>query len=65
MGAQLTHTLAVLGVVRMVVAHNPHLEGIQSACDARVWQIDVGMASFYGGSPAALEIHDGRVSVLD
>jgi len=56
--------LTTLDAERMVVGHTVHTEGIQSACDDRVWMIDVGMASHYGGRPAALEIVGDAVKVL-
>lgn len=62
--AQLGEALAILGVARMVVGHTVHTEGIQSACDDRVWMIDVGMAAHYGGPVEVLEIRGDRVTVL-
>jgi len=41
---------------RMVVGHTVHKEGITSACDGKVWMVDVGMAAYYGGRPEVLEI---------
>lgn len=62
--ARLGKALAALGARRMVVAHTPQLDGISSACEGRVWRIDVGMASHYGGKPAVVEIVDGTVRVI-
>lgn len=62
--AMLEDTLRALSVSRMVVGHTVQQEGITSACDAKVWRIDVGMAAHYGGRPQALEIENGRVRVL-
>jgi hypothetical protein len=63
--AEVEQVLAELGVERMVVGHNPHLDGIQNVCDNRVWQIDVGMAAYYGGSPGVLEIDGAAVRALE
>lgn len=60
----LQRTLDLLEAKRMVVGHTPQLEGITSACDDKVWRIDVGMSRFYGGPVQALAIKDGKVSVL-
>lgn len=53
---ELQKTLDALQVSRMVVGHTVQRQGITSACDGKVWRIDVGMAAHYGGTPAALEI---------
>lgn len=60
----LAEVLERLDLERMVVAHTVQEDGITSACDDRVWRIDVGMASHYGGHPAALEIRSDAVSIL-
>ena len=52
----LARSLKTLGVERMVVGHTVDTKGVRSACDGRVWMIDVGMAAYYGGKPAVLEI---------
>lgn len=57
---RLERTLGLLGAQRMVVGHTPQKGGITSACDQKLWLVDVGMAAHYGGRPAALEI-DGDV----
>ncbi len=57
-------TLAQLGVKRMVVGHTVHKEGIVRNCDGKVWCIDVGMASYYGGHAEALEISGDQVTPL-
>lgn len=56
MCARLDEALKVAGVSRMVVGHTPQLQGITSACDGKVWRIDTGMASHYGGRAQVLEI---------
>lgn len=60
----LGQTLARLAVARLVVGHTVQKQGVTSACDDRVWRIDVGMAAYYGGPIAALQIEDGKVTVL-
>src|SRR5690606_25875873 len=60
----LEETLRTLGVSRMVVGHTVQKEGITSACDEKVWRIDVGMARHYGGAPAVLVIEDGKARVV-
>jgi hypothetical protein len=52
----LDETLEALGVKRMVVGHTVQRQGITSACEGKVWRIDVGMAKHYGGKPQCLEI---------
>jgi hypothetical protein len=54
--ALLDQVLAALGARRMVVAHVVQAEGINAACDGRVWRIDVGLARYYGGPLEVLEI---------
>jgi len=41
---------------RMVVGHTVQETGITSACDDRVFRIDVGLSRFYGGPIEVLEI---------
>jgi hypothetical protein len=55
---ELLRTLDLLKAKRMVVAHTPQLAGITSACDDRVYRIDVGMSRFYGGPVEVLEIRN-------
>ena len=57
--------LEQLGVQRMVVGHTVQRDGISSACDGRVWRIDVGMADHYGGRAAVLELSGGETRILD
>jgi hypothetical protein len=57
-------TLTALGAERMVVGHTPHLGGIDSACDGKVWRIDTGIAHYYGGPTQALELAGKAVRVL-
>lgn len=53
-----------LKAARMVVGHTVQARGITSACDGKVWRIDVGMAEHYGGAPAALELRGDQLKVL-
>ncbi|WP_437962846.1 metallophosphoesterase (plasmid) [Sorangium sp. So ce119] len=62
--AALDKTLAAMSAKRMVVGHTVQRNGITSACGDKVWRIDVGMASHYGGKPAALEIAGDTVRIL-
>lgn len=62
--ATLSEALGKLGVRRMVVGHTVQRRGVTSACDDRVWRIDVGLSGYYGGRTEALEIRGDRVSVL-
>jgi hypothetical protein len=45
----LARALEKLQVKRMVVGHTVQEEGITSACDDRVYRIDVGLSHYYGG----------------
>lgn len=62
--ALLDEALGKIGAARMVVGHTVHTEGIASACDGKVWMIDVGMAAHYGGPTQVLEIRGEQVSVI-
>jgi hypothetical protein len=54
-----------VGAKRMVVGHTPQKGGITSACNDRVWRIDIGLASHYGSALAqVLAIDEDKVSVL-
>lgn len=61
---RLGRALALLGATRMVVGHTVQKGGITSACDARLWRIDVGLAHHYGGPTQVLEIRGDTVKVL-
>jgi len=61
----LGEVLSALGVRRMVVGHTVQKSGISSACDDRVYRIDVGLSRYYGQGPIqVLEIERDRVRVL-
>jgi hypothetical protein len=62
--AGLAETLKALGAKRMVVGHTVHEEGISPACDGRVWRIDTGLSSHYGGPLQVLQIQGDIVTVL-
>jgi len=49
--------LAKLGAKRMVVGHTVQQQGITSACDGKLWRIDVGLAAGYGGPIEVLEVN--------
>jgi hypothetical protein len=62
---KLAEVLRALNVQRMVVGHTVQDAGISSACDGRVWRIDVGLSRYYGGRPIqVLEIQQGKLRVL-
>jgi hypothetical protein len=61
---RLARALALLGATRMVVGHTVQKGGISSACEARLWRIDVGLARHYGGPTQVLEIRGDDVRVL-
>ncbi len=62
--ALLDTVFADLDVTRMVVGHTVQREPTV-ACYGQVWRIDVGMAAYYGGTPAVIEIVDDEVTVID
>lgn len=62
--ADLERSLELLGARRMVVGHTVQRQGINAACDGKVWRVDVGMSAHYGGRPQALEIVGDQVRVL-
>lgn len=62
--ATLSEALTKLKARRMVVGHTVQSGGVTSACDDRVWRIDVGLARHYGGRTEALEIRGDEVRVL-
>ncbi len=60
----LAEVLTSLKAARMVVAHTPQEEGISSVCEDKAWRVDVGLADYYGGETAVLEIRGSQVTVL-
>ncbi|KAI8615286.1 hypothetical protein BC830DRAFT_1123407 [Chytriomyces sp. MP71] len=63
---ELKAALALLSAKRMVIGHTPQLATgeILSRCDGRVFVIDVGITTRYGGNCAALEIVEDTVTAL-
>lgn len=60
----LSETLKLLGAKRMVVGHTVQ-PAINAACGGRVWRVDTGISSAYGGPAEALEIlQSGRTQVV-
>ena len=59
----LEEALGALRAKRMIMGHSRQ-PGIASACGERAWRIDVGMASYYGGSVEVLEIVGDSVRVI-
>jgi hypothetical protein len=63
--AMLGEVLEALKVKRMVVGHTVQSHGITSACEDRVYRIDVGLSRYYGdGAIQVLEIDQGKVRIL-
>lgn len=61
----LASVLDKVKATRMVVGHTPQKSGITSACEERVWRIDIGLAAHYGGPPAqVLAIEGGKARVV-
>ncbi|MBT9556806.1 MAG: metallophosphoesterase [Myxococcales bacterium] len=63
--ALLEETFDLLGIERLVVAHTVQDSGINTACDGRVYRIDVGLAAHYGGPMQVLEILGGVPTILE
>jgi hypothetical protein len=61
--AILREALDAIGAKRMVVGHTVQRNGINSACDGRVWRIDTGLSKFFGGKLEVLDIRGAAVSV--
>ncbi len=60
----LAETLQSLNAKRLVIGHTIQRNGIEPACQERLWRIDVGMSKFYGGPVQALIIDPDRVQAL-
>jgi hypothetical protein len=54
-----------LSAKRMVVGHTVQKQGINSACQGRVWRIDVGLARHYGNPPSVLEIVGDKTRIIE
>jgi Calcineurin-like phosphoesterase len=61
---ELASVLQLLGAKRLVVGHTVQKQGVNSACDGKVWRIDVGLSRSYGNPPGALEIKGDATRVL-
>jgi hypothetical protein len=62
--AELGRVLYALSAERMVVGHTVQPQGINSACDGKVWRIDVGLSRYYGGKPSVLEVRGEKLRAL-
>ena len=63
--AELTRVLERLSAKRLIVGHTVQQQGINSACQGKVWRIDVGLSRYYGERPpAVLEIKGDEARVL-
>ena len=62
--SDLALALSELGAKRMVVGHTVQHQGVNSACDGKVWRIDVGLSRYFGGPIQALEIRGDDLDVL-
>jgi hypothetical protein len=61
---ELYTVLRELGAKRMVVGHTVQKHGVTSACDGKVFRIDVGLSDYYGeNATQCLEIDGERISV--
>jgi hypothetical protein len=54
-----------LSAKRLVVGHTVQRQGINSACQGRVWRIDVGLSRHYGSPPSVLEIRGDTTRVIE
>lgn len=54
--ALLAQTLERVGARRLVIGHTVQQRGINSACEGRVWRVDVGLSRYYNGPVQALEL---------
>jgi hypothetical protein len=62
---ELNAVLAALSVKRMVVGHTVQDAGVTSACDGRVYRVDVGLSDYYGNKPTqVLELSQSGAKVL-
>lgn len=61
----LARTLQQVGAKRLVVGHTVQKDGISSACQDRVFRIDVGLSAYYGDNPVqVLEISASGTRIL-
>jgi Calcineurin-like phosphoesterase len=62
--ALLDRALGSLGAKRMIVGHTVQRDGVTSACEGKVWRVDVGLSHYFGGPVQALEIKGDTMTVL-
>ena len=61
----LGRVLEQVGAKRLIVGHTVQKDGIQSACQERLFRIDVGLSAFYGDNPPqVLQVTAGGARVL-
>lgn len=61
----LSRVLDQVGAKRLVVGHTVQKDGINAACQERLFRIDVGLSAFYGDNPAqVLEITAAGARIL-
>lgn len=62
---ELDAVLSALSVKRMVVGHTVQRAGVTSACDGRVYRVDVGLSDYYGNNATqVLELRPSGVRIL-
>jgi hypothetical protein len=61
---ELATVLDWLSAKRLVVGHSVQQQGVNSACDGKVWRIDVGLSRYYGNPTSVLEIRGAETRVL-
>lgn len=62
----LGRVLKEVGAKRLIVGHTVQERGISSACQERVFRIDIGLSAFYGAKPPqVLEVTTAGARVLD
>ena len=49
----------------MFVGHTVQKEGINGACEEKVFRIDTGISSYYGGLEQAILIKNGNVHIIE
>ena len=63
--ASLGRVLQQVGAKRLIVGHTVQKDGISSACQDRLFRIDVGLSAYYGNNPVqVLEITASGARVL-
>ncbi|MEO8799487.1 MAG: metallophosphoesterase [Polyangiaceae bacterium] len=60
---KLQRTLDRVGAKRMVVGHTVQKGDITNACEGKIFRIDVGMSSFFGGPIEALTVDGDKVGI--